>query len=333
MPPQHLDPTPKPLRWALALLVLTAVGWVVGGLSGSTGWHWPTGSQDVLTWTIRAPRSSGAWLTGALLGLAGAVAQGLFRNPLADPFLLGSSSGAALAVTLAWVVWGAAAPDASAWLMSVGITGAAFMGALLAVLLTVALARGVQHSLRLLLGGVVVSVVLGALTSLLTLQWPQVLANTQGFMLGNTALLSWQSTQVLVAVGLLAWLVAQACARVLDALSLGTEAARSLGLPLNLARWLLIGVVALCTGAAVAQAGLIAFIGLAAPHVVRSWCRVTHAWLITLSALTGGVLLLAADIAARLLMAPNELPVGILTALVGGGYLLWRLQNKSGYAP
>ncbi len=317
----------------MALLVLSATGLVIGSLSGSTGWHWPTTTSDVLTWTIRMPRSTGAWLTGALLGLAGAVAQGLFRNPLADPFLLGSSSGAAFAVTVAWVFWGTAPVAGLTWLMSMGLTGAAFIGALAAVLLTVALARGVQHSLRLLLGGVVVSVVLGALTSLVTLWWPQVLTHTQGFMLGNTSLLSWRSTQVLGAVGLVAWLLAMACARVLDALSLGSEAARSLGLPLNSARWVLIGVVALCTGAAVAQTGLIAFIGLAAPHLVRSWCRVTHATLMTLSALTGGVLLLAADIGARALLAPNELPVGVLTALLGGGYLLRRLHKSSGEAP
>jgi iron complex transport system permease protein len=214
-----------------------------------------------------------------------------------------------------------------------GLAGAAFVGALAAVLLTVALSRGVQHSVRLLLGGVVVSVVLGALTSLVTLWWPQVLTNTQGFMLGNTTLLSWRSSQVLAAVGVVAWMLAMICARVLDALSIGAEAARSLGLPLNSARWVLIGVVALCTGAAVAQTGLIAFIGLAAPHLVRSWCRVTHVALISLSALTGGLLLLIADIGARALMAPNELPVGVLTALLGGGYLLRRLHKSPGYTP
>ena len=333
MSPLHLHSSPRPGVWALLLLLLSAAGLVVGSLSGSTGWHWPADQSDVLTWTIRVPRSTGAWLTGALLGLAGAVAQGLFRNPLADPFLLGSSSGAAFAVTLAWVAWGAAPVASLTWLTSMGLAGAAFVGALAAVLLTVALSRGVQHSVRLLLGGVVVSVVLGALTSLVTLWWPQVLTNTQGFMLGNTTLLSWRSSQVLAAVGVVAWMLAMICARVLDALSIGAEAARSLGLPLNSARWVLIGVVALCTGAAVAQTGLIAFIGLAAPHLVRSWCRVTHVALISLSALTGGLLLLIADIGARALMAPNELPVGVLTALLGGGYLLRRLHKSPGYMP
>lgn len=313
------------LVWGLAVASVALV--LMGSLSGSTGWHWPESAQDVLVWTIRAPRSVGAWCAGALLGLAGAVAQGLFRNPLADPFLLGSSSGAALAVTLAWVVLGAAPAGAIPWLTSLGLTGAAFVGALAAVLLSVALARGVQHSLRLLLGGVVVSVVLGALTSLIALWWPHVLAATQGFMLGNTALLSWRSVGVLASTWLITLLIAMAASRVLDALTLGSDAARSLGLPLAPARWVLIAVIAACTGAAVSQTGLVAFVGLAAPHAVRSLCRVTHTRLVLLSSLMGGVLLIAADLAARMVMAPLELPVGVLTALLGGGYLLWRLQR------
>jgi iron complex transport system permease protein len=326
-------PTPATTQWApgtgLAWF-LVAVGLILvilGSLSGSTGWHWPESAHDVLVWTIRAPRSVGAWTAGALLGLAGAVAQGLFRNPLADPFLLGSSSGAALAVTLAWVALGAGPVAAVSWLTALGLTGAAFVGALAAVLLSVALARGVQHSLRLLLGGVVVSVVLGAMTSLVALWWPHVLAATQGFMLGNTALLSWRSVLVLGSTWMIALVVAFAASRVLDALTLGNDAARSLGLPMAPARWVLIAVIAACTGSAVAQTGLVAFVGLAAPHVVRSVCPVTHTRLVVLSSLVGGCLLLGADVAARLVMAPLELPVGVLTALLGGGYLLWRLQR------
>jgi iron complex transport system permease protein len=320
----HL-PQAKPR--ALALLALSVMLLVLGSLSGSTGWHFSSDLNDVVLWTIRVPRSLGAWCAGALLGLAGAVAQGLFRNPLADPFLLGSSSGAALGVTATWVALGSAPVGALPWLTSLGLTGAAFLGAWSAVVLSVVLARGVQHSLRLLLGGVVVSVVLGSATSLIGLWWPHVLAATQGFMLGNTGLLSWRGVGLLGACWLLALLAAWAASRVLDGLSLGDDTAQSLGLPLTPARWLLIAVIALCSGAAVAQTGLIAFIGLAAPHVVRSWRLSTHRHVLFLSSLAGGVLLLAADVVARVLMAPQELPVGLLTALVGGGYLLWRLQH------
>lgn len=314
--------------WQTLILLAASLGLIVlGSLSGSTGWHFSSDTDDLVLWTIRAPRSVGAWCAGAALGLAGAVAQGLFRNPLADPFLLGSSSGAALGVTAAWVALGAAPLGALPWLHSLGLTGAAFGGALAAVLLSVALARGVQHSLRLLLGGVVVSVVLGAATSLIALWWPHVLSATQGFMLGNTALLDWRGVALLGACCLLALALALALARVLDALSLGEDSARSLGLPLTQARWALIAVIALCSAVAVSQTGLIAFIGLAAPHVVRSWRPSTHGSLLLHASLAGGVLLLGADVIARLLIAPQELPVGVLTALVGGGYLLWRLRH------
>jgi iron complex transport system permease protein len=118
-------------------------------------------------------------------------------------------------------------------------------------------------------------------------------------------------------------------ARVLDALTLGENTARSLGVPLASARMLLVAVIALATGTAVAQMGLIAFVGLAAPHLVRAMVRATHGWSVLLSALAGGLLLLLADLLARGLIAPQELPVGVLTAVLGGGYLLWRMSRTS----
>jgi iron complex transport system permease protein len=123
----------------------------------------------------------------------------------------------------------------------------------------------------------------------------------------------------------LAWVFA----RVLDALSLGEATAQSLGVPLPLARMALVGVISLATGAAVAHIGLVAFVGLAAPHLVRSLVRCTHAWRLLLSALMGGALLVLADVVARVLLAPQELPVGVLTAVLGGGYLLWRVYRDA----
>jgi iron complex transport system permease protein len=117
---------------------------------------------------------------------------------------------------------------------------------------------------------------------------------------------------------------------VLDGLSLGEATAASLGLPLGLLRVALVGVLALATGTAVAQTGLIAFVGLAAPHLVRSAIQTTHARLLALSSLMGGVLLLLADTLARGVMAPQELPVGVLTAVLGGGYLLWLMHRRVG---
>ncbi len=309
----------------LLLLLATAIG--------STGlenlWnarHDPVSLQIIRD--IRAPRALGAWLAGALLGLAGAIAQGLFRNPLADPYLLGSASGAGFGVGVALVLMGTS-PYATGWLARVGITSAAFVGAVGAVLLTLLLARGVQHTLRLLLAGIVVGVVLGALGSLVMMMQPEVMLSMQGFMLGSTGFVGWASCLLMAIAWVLCTAAGMAMSRVLDGLSLGEATAASLGLPLPRMRAALVAVLALATGAAVAQTGLIAFVGLAAPHLVRSMIRGTHRMFLLAASLMGGVLLLAADTLARSLIAPQELPVGVLTAVLGGGYLLW-LMNRRG---
>ena len=324
----------RALWLALALLAASVALLLLGVAVGSTGFdsllQMQSDAQALQIITeIRLPRTAGAWLAGALLGLAGAVAQGLFRNPLADPYLLGSASGASLGVALAMVLFGVS-PLATHWLARIGLTGAAFMGAVAAVLLTLLLAKGVQHTLRLLLAGVVVGVVLGATTSLILLLRVDLMAAMQSFMLGSTAFVGWTACAVMAAVlaasAVAAWMMSQ----VLDGLALGEATAQSLGLRLPLMRAGLVAVLALATGTAVAQTGLIAFVGLAAPHLVRSVVKTTHGRLIGLSALMGAVLLVSADILARWLIAPQELPVGVLTAVLGGGYLLWLMHRRSG---
>lgn len=297
-----------------------------------------------IVFDIRLPRTLGAWAAGALLGLAGAVAQGLFRNPLADPFLLGSASGASLGVAMALAAMGGGAGMLGASMMNsgvavsvfsssvwvrLGLTGAAFAGAVLAVLLTLLLSRGVQHTLRLLLAGVVVGVVLGAMTHLVLLFSPESLQAMQAFMLGSTSFVGWTAAGLMAGVWVLCTLAAWLLARVLDGLSLGDATARSLGLPLGPMRAALVAVLALATGTAVAQTGLIAFVGLAAPHLVRSLVKTTSSHLMLLASAMGGALLMAADTLARWLIAPQELPVGVLTAVLGGGYLLWLMQRST----
>lgn len=342
------------LGGGVGALAVVALGLCVGstGLENLLGPLWspeanPERSAMALqiVWQIRLPRTLGAWAAGALLGLAGAVAQGLFRNPLADPYLLGSASGASLGVALALAALGGGAGmlggsmlsaglkfsmfSSSVW-VRLGLTGAAFGGAVLAVLLTLLLARGVGHTLHLLLAGVVVGVVLGAMTQLVLLLSPDSLQAMQAFMLGSTAFVGWTSCLLMTAAwcgcALAAWLLA----RVLDGLSLGDATAQSLGLPVAPMRAALVAVLALATGTAVAQTGLIAFVGLAAPHLVRSLVKTTYAHLLLLASLAGGLLLMAADILARGLLAPQELPVGVLTAALGGGYLLWRMHRGRG---
>lgn len=324
-------------RWLFAALSILSCGLLLLGTTvGSTGMESIANMQRdpqalMIVWEIRLPRTLGAWLAGALLGLGGAVAQGLFRNPLADPYLLGSASGASLGVALGMALFGVS-PLATQWVARVGLTGAAFLGAVAAVLLTLLLAKGAQHTLRLLLAGVVVGVVLGAITSLVLLLTPAIMQAMQAFMLGTTAFVGWPACAVMaVAFGvclIAAWLTSQ----VLDALALGEATAQSLGLQLPQMRAALVVVLALATGTAVAQTGLIAFVGLAAPHLVRSVVKTTHGPLVVLSSLMGAVLLVAADVLGRWLVAPAELPVGVLTAVLGGGYLLWLMNQQAGQA-
>jgi len=316
---------------ALGAIALGVVLLALGVAIGSDGWAPPRLGdadplQSVILWDVRLPRSLGAWLAGALLGLGGAIAQGVFRNPLADPYLLGSASGASLGAALLLAALGAS-PTASEWALKIGLTGAAFAGAMLAVLLTLMLARGVQQTLRLLLAGVIVGVVLGALVDLVLLSSPEVLRAMQAFMLGTTGFLGWRGVAVLAGTLALCLSVSVTGSRALDALSLGEATAESLGVRLRAVRLALVATLALATGAAVAQVGLIGFVGLVAPHLVRSLCRARHGMLLVLSALAGGALLLAADVAARWAVAPRELPVGVLTAVLGGGYLLWRMRR------
>lgn len=327
-------------RLVLVLLLTLALGAAAGLATGSDGLSLRALRADLqgpdamlLIGQIRAPRTLGAALVGALLGLSGALAQGLFRNPLADPYLLGSAAGAALGVVL--VLAAAAAGGASislatvAWIERIGVVGAAFVGALVGVSLTLALARGAVHTLRLLLAGVVVGVMLGAVSDLVTVAVPDALRGKQAFMLGSTSFLGWQGLALLAGGLALLLALVRRYARALDALTLGEDSAASLGLDLPRLRLLLVLTLSGGTALAVSQAGLVAFVGLAAPHLVRRAAPGTHAWLVLASAGMGAALLVVADVIARALMAPQELPVGVVTAVLGGTYLVWLLERRT----
>jgi iron complex transport system permease protein len=325
------------LGWALALLAL--LGLAAGMATGVAGFSPAAflvdlrGEQAALILgEIRFPRTLGAALVGALLGLGGAIAQGLFRNPLADPYLLGSSAGAGLAVVgvLAGAALGGAHVSLAtvAWLERVGLVLAAFCGALAGVLLTLSLARGALHTTRLLLAGVVVAVLLGAASDLLTVISPDALRGKQAFMLGSTSFVGLQALWLLG--GGLALLLAAALrlARALDALTLGEDSAASLGLDLARVRLVLVSLMSLGTALAVSQAGMVAFVGLVAPHLVRRHAPGAHGWLLCASAGMGAVLLLGADVVSRAVIAPQELPVGVVTAVLGGLYLFALLRRR-----
>jgi iron complex transport system permease protein len=302
---------------------------LLGLAAGADGWSFAWDREWDLVAAIRAPRTLGALLTGALLGLAGAIAQGLFRNPLADPYLLGGAAGAGLGVVLVLAAGGLLGTQigGAAVLRELGLVGAAFAGAMAGVTLTLALARGAARPMVLLLAGVVVGIVLGAIADAVLLLAPDALRGKQMFLLGSTGFIGWPAVASLAAALTLVAPLAWRYARALDALVLGETSATSLGLRLPRVRLLLVVLMALATGTAVAHTGLVAFVGLVSPHLVRGMVAVTHGALLLLSAGTGAVLLLAADVSARTLIAPQELPVGLLTALIGGVYLLLLLRR------
>jgi iron complex transport system permease protein len=322
--------------WLAGVIVLGLLAGLATGAAGfSPGALWADLQGEdaaLLLGQIRAPRSLGTALVGALLGLAGALAQGLFRNPLADPYLLGSAAGAGLGVVLVLAgatLGGGVGLATLAWLERLGLVAAAFVGALAGVALTLSLARGAVQTLRLLLAGVVAGVLLTALSDLVTVAWPDTLRGKQAFMLGSTSFLGWPALALMAAGLVLLAAVARRWARALDALTLGEDSAASLGLNLARVRLVLVLALSLGTALAVSQAGLVAFVGLVAPHLVRRHAPGPHAWLLLASAGMGAALLLVADVLSRALLAPEELPVGVVTAVLGGGYLVWLLRQRT----
>jgi iron complex transport system permease protein len=312
-------------------VLLTGASLVVGTSSIRTSIDWLLSSDvqsNTVLWRIRLPRAIGAWFAGALLGLGGAIAQGLFRNPLAEPYLLGSASGAALGVTVSLM-----AADASlsglAWTGEAGVTGAAFLGACAAIALTVTLSRGVLQTASLLLAGIVVAFLLSAVTSLLLLSSPETWRAMQAFLLGSTGFISWRSTGILAVAFVVCVVPTVLLSRGLDALALGEETAQSLGISLGALRLALLALLSLASATTVAQVGIVGFVGLVAPHLVRESLHVSQRQLLIAAPVCGGTLLQAADLVSRWAIRPAELPVGIVTACLGGSYLVLLLWRRS----
>jgi iron complex transport system permease protein len=303
-----------------------APGQVLGALATHTPWGGPANPVDVtIVWDLRLARALLAALIGAGLAATGAALQGLFRNPLADPFVVGASGGAALGATLAIT--------AGLRLTGAGfgpVPLAAFVGALLAVatVYVVAEVGGHAPAMALLLAGVALSTLLSAAVSLLMLLNDRALHEVFAWLMGSLGGRSWthlwaSGPYLLGGMGVL-WLLA----RPLDALACGEETAQSLGLSLPQARGAIVAAASLTTAAAVAAGGIIGFVGLIAPHAARLLFGADHVRLIPTSALLGALLLLLADDLARTALAPIELPVGIVTALLGGPFFLYLLKAR-----
>ncbi|SEG76160.1 iron complex transport system permease protein [Thermomonospora echinospora] len=290
----------------------------------------PTGPQaENALWVVRFPRVALAAVTGASLACAGAVMQGVFGNPLAEPGVIGVSSGAAVGAA-AVIVFGLNA------LGNWTVVLAAFAAGLLTTLLVYAVARsgGRTEVVTLLLTGIAVTAVASALLGLLMFaSGNDALRAITSWQLGSLASATWPAVAAVAPCTAAGLAVSCACARRLDVLALGERAARQLGVDVERLRLTGVAVIALTTSAAVAFSGIISFVGLVVPHLVRMAVGPGHRVLIPASALGGAVLVVAADLVARTSIPYQELPLGVLTALVGGPFFFWllrRTRNRAG---
>jgi len=279
---------------------------------------------NAVIWDIRLPRVVLAGLIGACLAVAGVIMQGIFANPLAEPALVGVSSGAAVGAVGAIVI---GATAFGAWVLPT----AAFAGGLIVTTLVYTLSRvnGRSEVLTLLLTGIAVNAFCGAVIGLLmSVSDDDELRSITFWSLGSVSLATWPAVLTVVPFAVLAFIAAPFLARPLDLLALGERSASHLGLDVERIRRLAIVVTALLTAAAVAIAGIIGFVGLVVPHAVRLVVGPGHRLLLPASALAGAALLVLADLISRTVVAPREIPLGVLTALIGAPVFFWLLRRE-----
>ena len=290
--------------------------------------HWDA-STEVIILQVRMPVVVGAALVGAALSVAGVLFQGMLRNPLADPYLIGTSSGAALGAAIAFIL-----PFDTLYGIAFPVTPIlAFVGAMVTVLFVYLIARvdGRTPVVTLLLAGVVVNAVLIAFQTLVLTLVPHAQFTIQSlfnWLAGGVEVNNWSQVAVVAGIVLLGMIFAQSCARTLDVFALGEESASYLGLRVEQLKLLIVLVGSLLTAAAVSISGLIGFVGLVVPHAMRLLLGPKHCFLIPASALAGAIFLMLADLFSRVAFAPSVLPVGIFTALVGAPFFLFLLRNS-----
>lgn len=310
----------------VALLLSVAIGSVF--LSPPELWNALIGRgaevTNAILWKIRLPRTVLVLLTGAGLGISGASYQGLFRNPLADPYLIGVASGAGLGAVIAMSF---RMPHSTFGLFIVPL--AAFVTALLTVAVVYAMARvgNTVPTSNLILAGVAVSAFAVSLTSFLMLRSSDEMRRALGWLMGGSIQSGWSSIFAIapfiaIGVGVL-WINGYS----LNLLQFGDDQAQQLGLNVARARVIILIAASLVTATAVAFSGIIGFVGLVVPHLMRMWVGADYRRLLPLSLIGGGATLLIADVIARVILAPQELPVGIVTSLAGAPFFLWILRR------
>jgi len=298
---------------------------VLSAVKGTPSVLDPNGVYATILFDLRLPRLVLLLLVGASLAGSGAAYQGLFRNPLADPYLIGVASGAGLGAVAAMTIqW----PYTSLGLLAVPL--AAFIGGVGAVLVVALLARvgKTVPTTNLILAGVVVSSFCTALSSMLMINATGELRRALVWLLGGSTMTSWAPVLAVLPYTLLGGIILLAVGHPLNVLQFGDEQAAQLGIRVTRVRWLTIIAATMMTASAVAYAGIIGFVGLVIPHLIRLVWSGDYRKLIPLSFLGGAALLLVTDVAARTMMAPQEIPVGIITALIGAPFFLWILRRS-----
>ena len=296
----------------------------IGILHSTTGWQ-PT--EETIVFQVRLPRVLGAALVGAALSTAGVLFQGLLRNPMADPYIIGTASGAAFGATLAMLL------PLSVVFYGFGLVPiAAFLGALAAVLIVYRLARfgGKAPIVSMLLAGFVVSSFLVAIVMLLLTMSDRLglrLQQVFSFLMGGISVTYWQQIAIISPLVVIGIVGAQLFAGHLNAFSVGEEGAAYLGINVEREKILILGIGSLLTACAVSIGGLIGFVGLIIPHAMRLILGPNHRLLLPASALAGASFLMLSDLLARTLLSPAEIPVGVLTAIIGAPFFIYLLRR------
>ena len=284
-------------------------------------------SLETIILDIRLPRILLAGLVGAALSVAGATYQGLFRNPLADPYLLGVASGAGLGATVAILI-----PFTAVWMILGAVPLFAFLGAMGAVAVVYMLAR-VGKTLpvtTLILAGVALGAFLSSITSYLMTVCGEELHGIVFWLLGGLSLTKWSEVWVVLPCVLVGIVVIWIHARPLNVMQLDEEQAQQLGINVEKVKLILLGVATLITSSAICFTGLIGFVGIIVPHTVRLIWGPDHRFLLPLSALMGAIFLILADALAHSLLPPTEIPVGVITAFCGAPFFLYLLRKRKG---
>ncbi|MDX1693819.1 MAG: iron ABC transporter permease [Ketobacteraceae bacterium] len=341
MPHTHrrLPPISLFLLAALAIL-LVSVGYLSSGVLATSLWDTlmailPGAPADsaaqvqLIVWEIRFPRAMTCLVVGALLSVCGALTQGLFRNPLADPGLIGVASGSALGAALAIFFLGSFIDAAYSHLV---LPVAAFFGGGLVTWIVYRIGLSVSGNIlvSMLLAGVAVNALAAAAIHYISyLSDDGLLRNITFWLMGSLASVGWDDFMVLVAVLSLLMVCVPRLAVPLNALLLGESEARHLGFSVDRLRFAIVTLVALGVGTSVAFVGVVGFVGLVVPHCVRMLIGPDHRYLLWGSALLGGLFVLLADWLARTLVVPAELPLGIVTAVVGGPFFIFLIMTRS----